>query len=1250
MEEVKFTLKSDKVIEYNDEVYDSRTFELQNYIYNFSILPKTKYWRFGIRLSETKDIKFFHPSRRYKDPIPQNTLEDIHLGVGDHEDKTWRNPNRLHLTQYYFDGKGEELKAYETYAENSTVDWSIRFDNVRSVLVVMFKSGNFSYNTELAVKEKHKYFKVFAWADHIAYEIDCTVDINPVGNSKMSDDPLELAITSSRFDQIINRLVDGNEEQRAELLRVIQTSTLIDRSALSMRLRSEIETRFNPGNEKAFASAIRDPKKISSIRSWLLSSLIWTDAENPLNRELILKHITNYEPDENVRYWTLAGLFQKKVSYLDRAAEMALTSDISAIKSDVSVVSLLAKAIKSPLDPNLLETFKTILLSNKFEEAWKILRILRVVPIPTLAPEVCSVLDKKFDNGALAYDAFYALANAEMINAAVNILTNNPGIRGLIERIFSTIRGSNINTVRNFVHMLLPFERKEVDSILSEAHRSPETRDIAGLIMDYLDDYRQNGVVKGLYVAGFDADTIDVNKDWLNIQEDVQTLTAVMLAKEVKPPLAIGLFGDWGTGKTFFIRSMQAEVEKISKKSKDSDARFCSNTVQIDFNAWHYVDANLWASLISSIFEKLAAYVCPQITAEEQQATFLSELGSTKTVVSEAQAEKVLAENQITEKQKKLQALQLEREQKKVTLKDLQVEDISKLLTPEENKQLNDSLNAIGIPAVLNSVSDINNVVSEVYTVKGRITALFLSIVNSKSRWLIIALLIFLLIGIPLGVWIIHKYLDVNKIITTITLVISEAVALISTVVFVVRKALQKVGSAISVVEDSKQRIDTLLAEKRRTPSAAEAALQKEILELNLKEREAVAKLTAATNRLIEIEERIRSLKEEQSLNRFLTDRMSSEDYRKHLGLISTIRQDLESLTKRLGKKQETDSKFKPVDRIILYIDDLDRCPSEKVMEVLQAVHLLLAFPLFVVVVGVDPRWLLHSLASEHSAFNNSGVSLSNDPNSWRTTPQNFLEKIFQIPFGLRPMNSKGFGNLMQGLLTPSNSDNNIFTQDRTGKDIVPQDENLDVKNQTPNTPPSSETALINAEGSATQSRQQSTDLTEKGTVPSKTSATEQFKINEESLVIKSWETKFAEELFRMIPTPRSVKRFANIYRILKASVPRERLVNFEGSAELPGDFQVPMLLLGVLTGAPAEAAKLFPALLKKTAQGKAIKESFKNIEIKKEEKTSAFDTLIENMLPIIDANWFPNDTELLTEWIPRVSRFSFDLGRTIQE
>ncbi len=102
------------------------------------------------------------------------------------------------------------------------------------------------------------------------------------------------------------------------------------------------------------------------------------------------------------------------------------------------------------------------------------------------------------------------------------------------------------------------------------------------------------------------------------------------------------------------------------------------------------------------------------------------------------------------------------------------------------------------------------------------------------------------------------------------------------------------------------------------------------------------------------------------------------------------------------GPADKEDKLFPRIDRIILYIDDLDRCPEKNVVEVLQAVHLLLAFPLFIVVVGVDPRWLLRSLERHSAVFsagteqNGSNGELDEDP-LWQSTPMNYLEKIFRF-------------------------------------------------------------------------------------------------------------------------------------------------------------------------------------------------------------------------------------------------------------
>ncbi len=111
---------------------------------------------------------------------------------------------------------------------------------------------------------------------------------------------------------------------------------------------------------------------------------------------------------------------------------------------------------------------------------------------------------------------------------------------------------------------------------------------------------------------------------------------------------------------------------------------------------------------------------------------------------------------------------------------------------------------------------------------------------------------------------------------------------------------------------------------------------------------------------------------------------------------------DFQRLDALLRLKSGTEDDDLPrIDCIILYVDDLDRCPPSRVVEVLQAMHLLLALPLFVVVVGVDPRRLLRSLQTHYRALLQTQAvtrSADGDRSYWASTPQNYVEKIFQIP------------------------------------------------------------------------------------------------------------------------------------------------------------------------------------------------------------------------------------------------------------
>src|SRR5262249_20573610 len=162
----------------------------------------------------------------------------------------------------------------------------------------------------------------------------------------------------------------------------------------------------------------------------------------------------------------------------------------------------------------------------------------------------------------------------------------------------------------------------------------------------------------------------------------------------------------------------------------------------------------------------------------------------------------------------------------------------------------------------------------------------------------------------------------------------------------------------------------------------------------------------------------------------FISERVGSQDYRKHLGIAALIRSDFDQLSQLIaaqnedfikkdnGKVRKEDQHM--INRIVLYIDDLDRCPPDRVAEVLQAVHLLLAFPLFVVVVAVDARWLSQSLLTKYQNLLVRDVPELSKGFGRQASPQDYLEKIFQVPFWVRPLPEKARIRIVNGLVAES--------------------------------------------------------------------------------------------------------------------------------------------------------------------------------------------------------------------------------------
>jgi KAP-like P-loop domain-containing protein len=70
----------------------------------------------------------------------------------------------------------------------------------------------------------------------------------------------------------------------------------------------------------------------------------------------------------------------------------------------------------------------------------------------------------------------------------------------------------------------------------------------------------------------YDPDAGD-GDDLLQISATVNALATLIAAHETAPPLSVGLFGPWGSGKTFFLRKLRTRVEEITEDAGASALR-----------------------------------------------------------------------------------------------------------------------------------------------------------------------------------------------------------------------------------------------------------------------------------------------------------------------------------------------------------------------------------------------------------------------------------------------------------------------------------------------------------------------------------------------------------------------------------------------------------------------------------------------------------------------------------------------------
>ncbi len=143
--------------------------------------------------------------------------------------------------------------------------------------------------------------------------------------------------------------------------------------------------------------------------------------------------------------------------------------------------------------------------------------------------------------------------------------------------------------------------------------------------------------------------------DPLLIRPDVEAFAALLASKSLEPPLSIGLFGPWGSGKTTFLKRLRRAVERRAEEAKTSiEARqqtdYVSNVVHVDFNAWHFAEEALTSSLVDTILRSLSSYIKDEklIAGKAWSKQKLEALESTKRKLEAAKALEDAAQTAVT--------------------------------------------------------------------------------------------------------------------------------------------------------------------------------------------------------------------------------------------------------------------------------------------------------------------------------------------------------------------------------------------------------------------------------------------------------------------------------------------------------------------------------------------------------------------------------------------------------------------------
>jgi hypothetical protein len=685
-------------------------------------------------------------------------------------------------------------------------------------------------------------------------------------------------------------------------------------------------------------------------------------------------------------------------------------------------------------------------------------------------------------------------------------------------------------------------------------------------------------------VLAFNTDAPD-GRDLLNIDREVEAFARLTAARTTITPLSVGVFGAWGSGKSFFMRRVRERVARLASESDDRGSAYHSRIAQIEFNAWHYSEGQLIACLVDHIFRNLriGGEDDDEATLRRRGAELIVQIDRAKQGLADREREIAEAEARQTAAQQTIAAIDAKIPAIAAKHRELEAASVALVAAQDELAKARERRQAaideavasaptraavkvfttgVGGQGIATAAKEIGELIAEVQQVGKRWLPILLGVVvlglGALAAYLagfnLWAQLISVITALGAFATVARVWLrKLNEIAKRGQEFQAAQEQIVKEAVEAVDAKLKPVLTVLEVTAQTRQDEVAAARDELAKLAAASGLASEELKKLEQQRATALDQRKRAEAEVAAHKEALARLSTGTLLGEFLDERAASDGYRKQLTLFTQVRNDFDRLSKLMARATteyyESDKPPPTVSRIVLYIDDLDRCPQDKVVEVLRMVHLMLAFPLFVCFVAVDPRWVTECLRRAPGLIDHDHPQVgghSGDAQTRAKTQQvmarhledevgkpasaaDYLEKIFQIPLWLRPVPAAQRPAIVRALLDPTGarSEMRISAPTVTYEAMIEPEDLAKLV-------PASAVAAIAPPAAAHMMRPAPRPVVD--------------------LTIDAVELDYLDRLGELLDgNPRALKRFVNTYRLVKSALSDVELQVFRSPLALLG-------------------------------------------------------------------------------------------------